>query len=128
VNEWKKISGDKLRSAEKLRDSGYLRSALSRAYYAAYSAVTMHLVADNYVPPSSDRERPGHAESQSLVLRLPSLSKNDAKDVREKVSRLYKFRLEADYRAKVQISRRQADQAIMICRSVLGKLGMRWRR
>lgn len=123
MNEWKKLSRDCERSAQKLRDSGYLRGCVNRAYYAAYSAATMLLLANGYTP-GARREGPPHGDVLDMTGRVTSIPADRLDIISQKMRTLYKMRLDADYFAKRTIDARMAQASLLICRSVLKELGV----
>jgi hypothetical protein len=104
---------------------GRPRSCISRAYYAAFSAVSDAL--DNAgVQFASDREGPSHQKLPELVgVHLEkSLGRKGAKDVKSTMRRLYKARLDADYVHSRPIGDLEARSALQDASFVCGKLGL----
>jgi len=118
INAWKKLSRDDERSAQKLKDAGYLRGCISRAYYAVYSAATMHMLASGYIP-DARKEGPPHGEVLNLVGRIDSISRERLEMISGKIRILYRMRLDADYFANKNVDARMAGTGLTICRSVL---------
>lgn len=123
MSKWKKLSKDCEHSAQKLKDSGYLRGCVNRSYYAVYSAVTMLLLANGYIP-EARREGPPHGDVLNLVGRVSSMRRERLEIIGEKTRTLYKMRLDADYFATRTIDARMAKTSLIICRSVLKELGV----
>ncbi len=123
MNEWKKLSRDCERSAQKLRDSGYLRGCVNRAYYAVYSTAAMQLLANGYVP-EARREGPPHGDVLSLAGRILSIRPDRLETISERIRTLYRMRIWADYYAKKTVDSRMAETSLAICRNVLKDLGV----
>jgi uncharacterized protein (UPF0332 family) len=93
---WDEIAADNFQSANCLGKAGHWRSCVSRAYYAAFSAVT-HVLTGK-VTFRQNREAPDHKEVPKLIdCYLKDLP--DASKVTKAVRRLYNGRLEADYKS-----------------------------
>lgn len=94
------------------------RSALSRAYYAAYARVTAALANVPGVTFASGREGPTHARLPGLV----ETHLSHAGDVRWRVSELvrglYKARLDADYVPSRDIGAGDAREAVRMMAEV----------
>lgn len=70
---WQELSRDNFQAATKLLNEGHLRSSVSRAYYAAYCAVTAELVGQG-VQFAHGWNNPAHDQLPELILntmRLP---------------------------------------------------------
>lgn len=123
MNQWKKLSTDCERSAQKLKDSGYIRGCVNRAYYAVYSAATMLLLANGYIP-DARREGPPHGDVLNLAGRIASISPERLENISEEIRILYRMRLDADYFAKKRVDMRMAQTSLTMCRSIMRKLGV----
>ena len=85
-------------------DGPRLRAAVSRAYYAAYSAATDALVQSHGVAFGVGRDGPPHRDLPRLVeshLRN-RLGFSKIREIKAALRRLYVARLDADYRPKAR--------------------------
>jgi len=118
---WNEIAIDNFKSAQKLRDLGYLRGCVNRAYYAAFSAVTFALGAGPAYRPG--RQTPDHKLVTVLLEQhVQSLPRWQLSAVKAAVRRLYSVRIDADYPSNARIDRAIACGALRDCRVVLDGL------
>ena len=102
------------------------RSCVSRAYYAAYSAVTKQLIDQGVTMPKT-QQNPKHGMLPNLVTHnLRSLSHPARWQLADSITRLYKLRLMADYMPQVSVVERDARIALglmqQIFRCIRGKV------
>lgn len=64
---WLDVARDAREAANRLVTEDHYRSAVSRAYYAAYSKVTYELVATAGLPMPPDREGPSHGRIRPVI-------------------------------------------------------------
>jgi uncharacterized protein (UPF0332 family) len=121
LSTWKKLSRDCERSAHMLKRAGYLRGCINRAYYAVYSAATMHLLACGYVP-ESRREGPPHGDILNLTARIRSIPRAKLDAIDSRIRALHKMRLHADYFASKTVDARMAEASLVLCRGILKEL------
>ncbi len=106
-----------LRAAAACMDIVEYRSSLSRYYYAAYQAVSALLLYQGLAPPlvrGEQREAWPHAATPDLfaeVLRKFIQSNARRNDLKSRLTRLYKLRLNADYVGSPEPSAITADSA-----------------
>jgi len=92
--------------------AGLFRSAVSRAYYAAYAAVTARLVQSGAVH-RLDSANPSHRALPAMVEgNLSGLADWQRRDLKSTTRRLYETRLDADYRARVEVDREVAVRSL----------------
>ena len=116
---WAQISCDNLYAAGEMLRRGRYRSTVSRAYYAAFSAVTSLLVERGMTFPEG-REAPGHERITDLLMNnVGQLSMTRRRRIRRRVRTLYRARIDADYHANVTIDRQTARDAVHEASSVL---------
>ncbi len=120
---WQELSSDCLRSAKVLLDNGLLRRSISSAYYAAYCAVTSHLVAHG-VDFAHGWNNPAHEQLPNLVLNNTTLPRNTRYQINKAIRRLRMAREDADYRPAVIIDRRRALDCLHDAGDVLQLLGV----
>ena len=115
------MASESLRASRKLA-SECPRSSVSRAYYAAYAAVTQALPRTTTFP--QNRNNPSHEQLPALVTVLGSLDRRNRRNVRQALSRLRNQREDADYRPRVGIDLAVAKDAVRDASLVLSILGM----
>ena len=119
---WQEISRDSLRAANALYNDGNWRGATSRAYYAAFSAVTQRL--PNTAIPLR-YTAPRHRDLQALIdVHLGQMAWHQRAAVKSAVGRTYAQRLAADYNPAYNVDRAVAKQAINDAAGVLRRLGV----
>ena len=100
MKKWEDISRDCLQAAVLLRDK-HPRSSISRAYYAAFSAVVWLWWRQQDRPGPGLRETPSHREMPKLVEQLLlKQEKKISRECRRDMLRLYLDRLTADYQTQ----------------------------
>ena len=118
---WVSMSIDACKASRKLREK-HPRSAISRAYYAAYAAVTSELKKDPGVTFSADRGNPAHGSlldyiQQSLPLQGHSAESVD--DLRRCLRELRRDRERADYLPHASLDMDDAKEALRRAESVI---------
>ncbi len=99
---WYIVDEQKPLAGQNLLELQCYRSSVSRAYYAAYCAVTSEL-AGKYTFPFGGNN-PSHPDLPILILHnLPALPEYKRRQLKQAVSRLWKSRVEADYGPLVTI-------------------------
>lgn len=121
---WFDLASDARKAASRLASDRY-RSCLSRAYYAAYSKVTFALARSPNVTFPAGREGPNHPGETGVggIRRLIETSMPDMDQARrvwlsELIGRLYTLRIDADYRASVEVNAGDAREAVAIMNTV----------
>lgn len=105
---WRDMARESFAAGEAMEAAGFLRSAASRFYYAAYQAATALLLYRGVTPPQeSDREAWSHTDTPVLIMsQLEPLLKN--RDVRfrcqSRLRHLYLLRVRADYQAQNSVT------------------------
>ncbi|PJB65315.1 MAG: hypothetical protein CO096_18590 [Armatimonadetes bacterium CG_4_9_14_3_um_filter_66_14] len=114
---WTDMAAEALVAAKILRDAGQWRSAVSRAYYAAFSALTAEL-SDIVGHGFGKYEHPPHREMARLIERhlKQHLRTGDSDWLKSLIRRLYKARLDADYVSGASIDVRLARDAHAVFR------------
>ncbi len=121
---WNEVSLDCLRAAGELMQSGRYRSSVSRAYYAAYSAVTAAL-SHAGVAFKDDHDGPSHPNARALIgNHFPKLSRKKRKLLMAAMHRLYESRLDADYRPVCFVGLETARDALANASVVAGTFGV----
>ena len=101
---WPDIARDSLEAAKLLHDVGHHRSAVSRAYYAAFSAVVARLPAGRSPP---------HRDMPLLIDRhLAELPVWKRKWLKSLIRGLYRLRLDADYSPPAPIATAASRDAL----------------
>jgi uncharacterized protein (UPF0332 family) len=108
---WREMSRESLVAAKSLSQDARWRSAVSRAYYAAYSAVAGAL--DGLARYSGGRFGPSHDRLPQLVMTyLTDLRFHERAKVVKAARRLYRQRIAADYEPPRQVALEEARIAI----------------
>ena len=102
---WMAMAREASETAQIAEAAGHLRSAASRYYYAAYQAVTA-LLHYRGVAVSEGRQAWSHDQTPGLITEqlTPLLkARNKREDLAQRLERLYKTRIIADYLATQRI-------------------------
>jgi uncharacterized protein (UPF0332 family) len=118
---WQGMSRESLQAAKRLVGEGYLRSSISRSYYAAYCAVTSDL-ATRGVTFAHGWNNPAHEQVPDLVLHNSALPQNARRVVRKLLRVLREAREDADYRPGITIERSLALNCLRDAIAVLHHL------
>ncbi len=119
MTTWREMSLDNRNAARALIRAGLFRSGISRAYYAAYCALTSHLSPRLTF---GHRDNPAHVDLSRLIMNhLDHLPEEKRQELRKAVAELWKQRVEADYIPAASIDKniatgalRSADRALFI--------------
>jgi uncharacterized protein (UPF0332 family) len=101
---WRELSRDSLRAAQLLLEEGHLRSSVSRAYYAAYCAVSDQL-SQRGVSFAHGWNNPSHDQLPALVRNNLALAVNRRRQLSRAIRRLRTAREDADYRPGIAVDR-----------------------
>ena len=108
---WDQISRENLLAAKSLSQDSRWRSAVSRAYYAAYASVSGALEGLAQFP--RDRYGPSHDLLPILVMTyLTTIGFFDRRKVAAASRRLYRYRIAADYEPPMTVDRDFAATAL----------------
>ena len=101
---WWLMAQGSLIAAQTLADIQESRSSASRAYYAAYQAVTAILHYSRLTPPDG-REAWSHADTPELLRNLQNtvIKQGPRRDISLRLEQSYRLRLDADYIAAAEI-------------------------
>jgi len=125
AERWRAISRDSHKAALRLLEVGCYRSGVSRAYYAAYAAITSALVQQR-ITLGYGGNNPGHAGLSVYVLnnltRLPLVTRFE---INKALRRLYAARIEADYNSAATITGAVVVEALRDLNRVLTPLGIK---
>lgn len=121
---WLLMARGSLAAAQVLAVQGEARSSASRAYYAAYQAVTAMLLYHGMTPPV-DREAWSHEATPDLFWRLsPTTIKQDTrKDIALRLTVCYELRLIADYISIVEVREAALKAALKDASFMIGVAG-----
>ena len=128
--EWNVASVAQLRGKKPgFADQRFYRSAVSRAYYAAYAAVTRRLV-EAGTTFSKGWNNPEHSELPRLIQQQLAgrYSSSQLKEMAAAIRRLRSARIDADYRPQRLVDRDLALQASRDAGAVIGTLKKETRR
>ena len=109
--DWNMMASSSYGAAGLLAQERYERSAVSRAYYAVYSRIA-HVLASRGLTFADGREGPGHEQLADLVLHHLRMLGQYRWYVAEDLRKLYKMRLEADYRPSHPVGVTDAQKAV----------------
>lgn len=101
---WNDLSRDALLAARELLQHNRLRSSLSRAYYAAYSAVAQQM-ADHRIAFPRGWNNPSHDQLVRWLANSRNLSLTSRRRLTRAVGLLRNSRENADYRPDVSFTR-----------------------
>ena len=121
---WFGMARGSLAAAQALAVQGEARSGASRAYYAAYQAVTAILLYHNMTPPV-DREAWSHDATPDLMRRLaPTIIKQDTRrDMSQRLRACYDLRLTADYIGAAEVAASELKIALKDASFIVGMAG-----
>jgi uncharacterized protein (UPF0332 family) len=120
--KWHELAQDSLAAAGELTRSGRHRSAVSRAYYAAFAAATMRLHSAG-VPFPADWDGPAHRDLPRLIeMNLPRPDLGKRRKLKQLVQNLYNTRISADYKPGHSIGSVEARSAVNYAGMVLKSL------
>lgn len=125
AENWEVMARDSLLASKVLFDKGHHRSAISRAYFSAYSAVTNELSSIKGVKFGFEDNNPVHRKLPSLALHhLPErrFTMQERRNIKTQLSNLWKARIEADYGPRVNITKAAALDAVREASSVMAIL------
>jgi len=109
VSTWDDLSQDSLLAAKRLLDAHHSRSAVSRAYFAAYAAITSKL--SYSVQFGAGRDNPTHGQIAELTLnnlRPDRFNKSRRQGLTTIIRNLQRNRLTADYSPHLTLDRETA--------------------
>ena len=122
---WTEMALEAKGAAERLMsrktEATHPRSACSRAYYAAYAAVT------SVLPPGTPMAHGGNPSHQQLPALTTTLSRyplHTRRAIRQALSRLYKRRLDADYAPGSAVTDAVARNCLRDCALVFTEIGL----
>jgi uncharacterized protein (UPF0332 family) len=121
---WIEMSRDSFQAAKTLLDAGYVRSSISRAYYAVYCAVTSDLASRGVRFPYG-WNNPSHEQLPELVLHNTTWPRSARYQINRALRRLRNAREDADYRPDVALEHRDAVEQLRAVSSVLRAMGIR---
>jgi uncharacterized protein (UPF0332 family) len=112
VATWRELALDSRRAAQDLLEQNRIRSSISRAYYAAYCAITA-VLAEQGVDFAFGGNNPPHADLPIYILHnLPRLPKDARYILAKAIRRLWKVRVDADYVPTASLDRIIAIDAL----------------
>ena len=116
---WNILAGSSYGAAVRLSRGRYERSAVSRAYYAAYSRTVQTLVACNCgVVFPVGREGPSHTKLHELVVRHLRVLGQHRWLLANHLRELYKMRVAADYCPSDSVELVEAQKAVRLMNMV----------
>jgi hypothetical protein len=115
LKNWRDIAVDSLEAAKELKESGRVRSSLSRAYYSAYALITGELQGAGHTVSAGDRANPAHEQLVVMARNNLDGAQFDAA-VRSRIASglrsLRQLRVAADYDPESTLSAEDALFAV----------------
>ncbi len=116
---WLDVARDARNSANTLLTEDHFRSAVARAYYAAYSKITYELVSVAGLPMPPGREGPSHSRIRPVIeSSMPNVAQAKRDKLSEILGRLYALRIDADYRPSIEVEATEAREAISMMKTI----------
>ena len=116
---WLDLARDARKAANSLLSNDHYRSAVARAYYAAYSKVTHELAVVAGLAMPSGREGPSHAGVRRIIeTSMPNMAQVKRVKLSELVGRLYTLRIDADYKPSTRVEAAEAREAISLMKTI----------
>jgi uncharacterized protein (UPF0332 family) len=120
---WDEIGRENLRAAHYAKEGAHWRTAVSRAYYAAFDAINFVLLPVESPPPRYRTLR--HQDLQGLIRKhLTGFSVAANRELRTTISRLHKARLAADYDERLTHDSGVVVSALRDALAIFHKLGV----
>ncbi len=120
---WKQTALLTFATAKQLRDRNDYRSCVSRAYYAAYQAVTAVCIAHgdavNFPP---GRNNPSHEQLPDLIRTNSDLTMNTRRILRKILRELRHLREDADYRVGRTVNAQSVKTALLLTSTLFERL------
>src|SRR5438477_10841301 len=106
---WLDLAREAREAANRLVTEDHYRSAVARAYYAAYSKITHELVAVAGLAMPPGREGPSHGRIRPVIeSSMPNMKQAKRDRLSEMLGRLYALRIDADYRPSIEVEGTEA--------------------
>ena len=119
---WLELSKDSMQAAKTLADAGHWRSSISRAYYAAYCAMTERFIERGVRFPRG-RRNPAHEQLLPLIRHNLKLDRAKRQRLSNYVRYLRAARENADYRPNADIDRQLALNCLRHARVIMKECG-----
>ncbi len=114
---WFQVAQDSRKAASQLVDTNF-RSAVARAYFAAYAKLAQELI-DAGAQMPKDREGPSHKKLQPMIeTQLTSMGKEKRAALSNLIGQLYTLRIYADYKPSIVTAAREAREAISLMHKI----------
>jgi len=119
TENWLDVARDARKSANTLLTEDHYRSAVARAYYAAYSKITHELVAIAGLAMPPGREGPSHSRIRSVIVTsMPNMAEPKRDKLSEMLGRLYTLRIDADYSPSSPVGITEARAALSLMATI----------
>jgi hypothetical protein len=116
---WLDVARDARKSANTLLSENHFRSAVARAYYAAYSKIMHELVVVAGLQAPPDREGFSHARIRPVIeTSMPNMIQAKRDKLSELLGRLYALRIAADYRPSSTAGSTEGRAAISLMKTI----------
>ncbi len=125
--QWREISRNSRKAAQRLLEAECYRSCVSRAYYAAYAAITSALVQQG-ITLAYQGNNPSHLSLPALVVNnLTFLPLTIRFDLNKALRRLYAARIGADYDPAADVGEAAALAMLRDLTRILTQLALKER-
>jgi uncharacterized protein (UPF0332 family) len=119
AQSWLELANDARKAANTLLTHDRYRSAVARAYYAAYSKVAHELVLTAKLAMPTGREGPSHSRIRPIIeTSMPGMEQKKREKLSEMVGRLYTLRVAADYKPSTRVENAEAREAISMMKTI----------
>ncbi len=116
---WLELARDSRKAANMLVTEDRFRSAVARAYYAAYSKVAHELAVTAGLAMPPGREGPSHSRIRPVIeTSMPNMIQSKRDKLSELIGRLYTLRIDADYKPSSEVDISEARAAISMMSTV----------
>jgi len=120
---WSEISKNNFDAAKQMLDD-YPRSSVSRAYYAAFAALTDVVLKSKKVRLPQERETPSHRKLPGYLSQI-YVQNGKLKQIKQYIRLLYSLRLVADYDSKTRVDKLVARDAVRFASAILLESGVK---
>jgi uncharacterized protein (UPF0332 family) len=119
---WGDAAHDALHAARALKK--HPRSCVSRAYFAAYAAITRALVDSKGVRFPHGFEGPSHKDVPNLIGNhlAGALDRGNTREIKAAIRRLYSARIDGDYWISVHVGQEAVLSALRDCHRIFREL------
>lgn len=125
MEDWQEKANEAMKAARVCLRRGHNRSAVSRAYYAIFSAATYRLRQLSALgTPPLDREHWGHERTPFLLQQHlgGTMDRQTLNEVTARLCSSYRKRITADYETSMVVNETTAERCVADAEAVLNEL------